>query len=75
MTLYSHPLYSIQPWGRGCGLLELWGSAWDNEIAMHTLEQNCMFTVYPFNLLLPTQLLLPILSEHEHEVEKGISCM
>ena len=75
MTLYSHPLYSIQPWGRGCDLLELGRSAWDNEIAMHILEQSCMFTLYPFNLLLPTRLLLSTLTKHEHEVEKGIRCL
>lgn len=41
MTLYSHPL---TPYSLGGGVAICWswgGSAWDNEIAMHILEQSC----------------------------------
>lgn len=34
-----------------------------------------LFIFYPFNLLLPTQLLLSTLTEHEHDVEREASAV
>ncbi len=57
----------VQPWG-GVAICCSWGDRHGiDEIAMHILEQSC-HTVFACILLLP-QLLLPILTEHEHGAE------